>query len=364
MSSPRTLHLTWSTHGERTCLETRGWTDVELRALKSADAAGRTHLVAVLPSEFVPSLARLEALLPLAGEFDIAWDALRFTPRFPFLDGMSYSLLVYRGEGPRASFEEWRIQRPALSGEPTTRVTAIYPTAQELPFNLLKFYVHFSSPMSVGKALRSVSVHRADNGERVEDVFVVMDELWDPERRRLTLLLDPGRIKRGLAPHEESGYPLIEGVGIVLTIDASLRDASGRPLAEKAEWRYAIGAALRTRVDPKVWRVSSPSAGSKEPLTVVFDRPLDHALLQHCLLVRDMAGTPLPGRASTGPREESWRFEPERPWREGRYTIAIDPRLEDLAGNSLTRVFDRDLDRAEDAPADARPAEIPFTCSA
>ena len=30
---------------------------------------------------------------------------------------------------------------------------------------------------------------------------------------------------------------------------------------------------------------------------------------------------------------------------------AVDPRLEDLAGNSIARVFDRDLERDE-APAD------------
>jgi len=43
--------------------------------------------------------------------------------------------------------------------------------------------------------------------------------------------------------------------------------------------------------------------------------------------------------------------------------VLVDPRLEDLAGNSLIRVFDRDLTRAEDAPADARHVAIDFYCS-
>ena len=43
--------------------------------------------------------------------------------------------------------------------------------------------------------------------------------------------------------------------------------------------------------------------------------------------------------------------------------MLVDPRLEGLAGNSLIRVFDRDLTRAEDAPADARHVAIDFYCS-
>ena len=38
--------------------------------------------------------------------------------------------------------------------------------------------------------------------------------------------------------------------------------------------------------------------------------------------------------------------------------------LEDLAGNSLVRVFDRDLTRAEDNPASDRPITLAFACPA
>jgi hypothetical protein len=42
--------------------------------------------------------------------------------------------------------------------------------------------------------------------------------------------------------------------------------------------------------------------------------------------------------------------------------VMVDPRLEDLAGNSLIRVFDRDLTRAEDDPNHAGRVAIDFTC--
>jgi hypothetical protein len=300
----------------------------------------------------------------VAGRFVVDGDSVVFLPRFPFLDGRGYALLAERsGERHGGARVVWTIDRPARSGEPTTAVVALYPSAGTLPVNLLKLYVHFSAPMSEGCALRAVDVRRADTDELLPDVFLAMEpELWDRERRRLTLLLDPGRIKRGLVPNAEAGYPLIEGVPIVVVVDRTFLDAAGRPLRAGFEQRYGVGAAVRSRVDPSCWRYQWPRDGTTEPLTVAFDRPLDHALLGHGLWVHDAAGEPLAGHACAGPEERSWCFEPRSPWEDGPYTILVDPHLEDLAGNSLVRVFDRDLTRPEDAPAEARPVAIDFTC--
>ena len=321
--------------------------------------------LAVLPSELVESGTDVHALQPLAGRFEIDGAAICFVPRFPFLDDTSYSLLV--GSAPEercvGKLEAWAIQRPARAGAPTTDVVAVYPSVDELPVNQLKLYVQFSSPMSQGWAARAVHVRRADNSEPLDGVFLMEPELWDRERQRLTLLLDPGRIKRGLVPNEEAGYPLIAGVPIVVTIDSGFHDSAGRPLRTGAERRYEVGPPVRVKVNPEDWRYHCPAAGSADPLTVEFDRPLDHALLEHSLWVYDTAGVPLVGWCSVGASERTWQFEPRSPWQEGRYVVIVDPRLEDLAGNSLTRVFDRDLMRAEDAPADARHVAIDFICA-
>ncbi|MSQ13711.1 MAG: hypothetical protein EXR47_06245 [Dehalococcoidia bacterium] len=319
------------------------------------------HL-AVLPSELTKAGLDLRALQPVAGRFVLDGGAVCFIPRFPFLDGAGYSLLLFPASADgRGDPETWTIQRPARTGVPETTVVAIYPTTDELPVNQLKLYVHFSHPMSEGWAARAVHVLRLDTHERLADVFLRMEpELWDPDRKRLTLLLDPGRIKRGLIPNQEAGYPLTEGAPVVVTIDASFRDATGRPLRAGAEQRYQVGPVLLARIDPVKWRLQQPAAGSTDPLTVEFDRPLDHALLQHCLWINDAAGAPLAGQASVGQGERSWRFQPQSPWKEGHHSVIVDPRLEDLAGNSLMRVFDRDLTRAEDTPADARHVAIDF----
>lgn len=364
MTRGRRLELEWSERRGRSCLRVRGWTGSEIQKLEALAAEELTRRLAVLPSELLEAGVDWRLNRPIAGNFELDEGSVYFLPRFPLLDGRCYSLLVEPGgdgQGP-GSPEVWTIQRPALDTAPTTDILAVYPSGSQLPVNQLKLYIHFSSPMSEGRVDRSVRVRRADNDEALEGVFLAMEpELWDPERRRLTLLLDPGRIKRGLAPNLEAGYPLIEGVPIIVTVAADFRDAAGRSLRAGAERRYVIGPPVRVRVDPDDWRCFAPAAGSQGPLTIEFDRPLDHGLLQHCLWVCDGTGRELAGSGRPGPGELSWCFRPDSRWPEGQHQIVIDPRLEDLAGNSLMRIFDRDLQRSEDAPSDGRQFTIDFT---
>ena len=268
-------------------------------------------------------------------------------------------------DGTRQSPRAWTIQRPAVDATPVARVVAIYPDVDEVPVNLLKFYVHFSEPMSEGRAQRAISVCRDDTGEPIDGVFVPMDpELWDGARQRLTLLLDPARIKHGLVPNMEVGYPLTEGVPFRLQLGPEFRDARGRPLAAGAERRYAVGPEVRERVDPARWSLTVPAAGTLHSLRVEFDRPLDHALLQRCLGVSAPGGAPVAGKGTTGPNEKSWQFEPESAWAEGRHRLVVGRQLEDLAGNSPLRVFDRDMTEPDDGPDPSDLLAVDFTCAA
>ena len=366
MNNGRRLELTWSEHQGRICLRVDGWTAAEVRDLDGLTAENLVRRLAIVPSDLVESCADLRAVQPMAGRFEIDGNTISFIPRFPFMGGMRYSLLVEPELGGNGVYglEIWTIQRPAEPDTPATEVTAIFPTTGKLPVNQLRLYIHFSGPMSEGQAAHAVHVRRTDNQKLLEGVFLAMEpELWDPDRRRLTLLFDPGRIKRGLVPNEEAGYPLIEGVPINVTITPDFRDAAGRPLRRRVERNYLIGPPVRVRVNIEEWKCNCPAAGSTEKLTVEFDRPLDHALLQHSLWVNGPEGRELPGEGSVGPGERNWQFEPQSPWKQGQHQVKVDHRLEDLAGNSLIRVFDRDLTLIDDDPADDGPVAIDFRCS-
>jgi hypothetical protein len=310
--------------------------------------------MSVVPSELA---SQVSVWQPTAGRFKTRDGVSRFQPRFPLVRGLTYSLLI---DGVECA----SIAVPARTAMATTDVVSIHPTAAELPQNLLHVYVYFSAPMSEGYAASAVAVHRLDTGERLDDVFVQMEpELWDRSRQRLTLLLEPGRIKRGLVPNIEAGPPLIDGVPIAVRVDRSFRDAAGGPLREPAERRYLVGAAIRARVDPLSWRLTPPTAGSSDELLVSFDRAMDRALLGRCLTVVDPGAAAVPGEATVDEGEHGWRFRPEKPWRAGRYELLADTRLEDVAGNSVRRVFDRDLRLPANDPLDAEFVDVQFTVS-
>ncbi len=360
MTQRRRLQLEWAQHEGRDCLKIGGWTEAELGELNGLDAGALSRRLALYPSEAVPHGGGWPVVPPVAGSFLIEGEAAWFVPRFPFVDGVSYSLLV----GSVCGAEVWDIRRASSKGSTTTEALEIYPTAAELPVNLLRVYVHFSAPMSEGWAARAITVTRADTGETLDDVFLPPEpELWDAQRKRLTMLLDPGRIKRGLVPNLEFGYPLVEGTTVRITIDPAFRDATGQPLRAGMARSYDVGPPLRSRLDPAAWQVTTPAAGSRDPLQVEFDRPLDHGLLQHCLSVRDSGDVTLDGMGEIGKREHSWSFAPDVPWKTGDYQLVVEPRLEDVAGNTPARVFDRDVTKAEDAPGEWEAVTIIFTCA-
>jgi hypothetical protein len=293
-----------------------------------------------------------------------------YVPRIPFRLGTTYRMLlepalvasIQSGRIDPDGFVELVIERPARElGEPA-RVVAVQPTARTLPRNHLRFYVSFSDPMSEGEAAEHVHLRRADSGEELEDVFLAFDpELWNTSRTRLTVLLDPARIKRGLVPHREVGYPLVEGVDVELVIDGGFRDARGTPLTVPFVQHYRVGPDLRCLVEPSSWIVDVPPAGSREPLVVHLDRPLDAALIARCLRVVDGAGAPVPGAAAVGAEERSWSFSPASAWEADAHELVVDAVLEDVAGNSVARVFDRDLGDRAHTPRAVDCVRLPFT---
>ena len=297
---------------------------------------------------------------PLAGRYSTSSDRLRFTPRFPLDPGMRYRA-VYRGGTGAIATEEYVI--PVRAAAPAARVAAIYPSSNVVPQNQLKFYLHFTAPMSRGDAYKQLDLLDAD-GEKVDLPFLELsEELWNPAGDRLTLLLDPARVKRELKPREEVGPVLEVGRRYTLVVRRDFCDAAGIPLADEFRKKFTVAEADETCPQPKRWRLTIPSAGSKSPLDVEFGEPLDHALLGRMLWIVDVDGEHVPGDGTVGPDERSWRFQPRQPWRPGRYRLLADTWLEDLAGNSIARKFELDRARPTQPATEEATASVEFNVS-
>ena len=290
--------------------------------------------------------------LPLLGTYAIAGDTLRFQPRFPPSPGVTYAARLVipsearnrshpdRGGEPGVMTAVWRYDAP--SGAPSTTVTAIYPTTDVVPMNLLRMYVEFSAPMSSGHAYDFVKLY-AEADSLVEEPFFTaggMVELWDPGHTRLTILFDPGRIKRDLRPHEEMGLPLRSGRRYRLVIDSTWRDAAGRPLVRDFTKQFRVGPQDRALIRTATWRITPPRAGTTDSLIVTFPEPLDRALLARLVTVHDAAGGSIDGAVVVSEDETRWAFAPIRAWGPRAHELHVDTELEDLAGNNLKRLFD------------------------
>ena len=154
--------------------------------------------------------ATVEATLPaVLGTYTLTDSEFQFVSRFPLSTSVKYHVQL----STRLTDDEVTELFVAPRGKPLSSaptVKAIYPSSDVLPENLLKFYIHFSAPMSRGEAY--TRIHLMQAGVEVPDPFLELgEELWDIEQTRFTLFIHPGRIKRGVKPREDSGLPMTDG---------------------------------------------------------------------------------------------------------------------------------------------------------
>lgn len=274
------------------------------------------------------------------GTFEVTKTGFAFQPRFGLEPGITYSAkLTLPGGQPQREVFSVPAETPAEPAE----ITQVYPTGKKLPENLLRLYLHFSAPMSQGRSYRYL--HLFDQtGEEVENPFLELpQELWSADGKRLTVLLDPGRVKQGLKPREQSGPVLVPGRKYTFAIDGNWPDAQVNPLAQPFKKTFETTKADITQPNPAHWKISPPKAGTREPLSVQFDEPLDHAMLERVLTVLDARSGEILGGIQIDQQETRWRFTPKKPWKSGRYSLRIRTNLEDRVGNSIARPFEVDL---------------------
>lgn len=286
------------------------------------------------------------------GSYAIEGGGLTFRPRFPLAAGMHYRA-VFRVHGNAEVVADF--DGPRLDRTPTTKVKHVYPSTTKLPANQLKLYLYFSAPMARGEAWRRIHLLDHDGKEAEVPFLELNQELWDPEYKRLTVLFDPGRIKRGLVPNKEDGPPLVEGHSYTFVIDPDWMDARGVRLAEGFRKQFDVVAADRTPPESKNWRITAPKAGSSNPLIVNFRKPMDYALMTRLVEVPGIEGT-----VSVDKDESVWQFTPSSPWKAGAYRIVVGTALEDLSGNRVGRAFDVDTFNEVTEHIKSKTVSLPF----
>ncbi|MDG1517452.1 MAG: hypothetical protein P8Q42_05450 [Flavobacteriales bacterium] len=219
------------------------------------------------------------------------------------------------------------------------KVVAIYPSADSIPVNVTRFYIEFSKPMQEMNILKHVKLTN-NKGENISGVFFENQyELWDNDRKKVTLLVDPGRVKKGLYARNNLGRAFDEGLNYTLTVDSFLLDFDNHNLV--ASFSKSFVATKEDTIPPKVelWKYSIPKCNTREPFIINFNDKLDHILAKSFLAVT-FNKEKIEGNIELNNNEQQWVFTPDKEWKSGDYKIFINKRLEDIATNSMNQLFD------------------------
>jgi hypothetical protein len=284
--------------------------------------------------------------VPMFGAYERRRGELTFTPRFPLLHEHRYRA-HFGPPGGKAVTAEYRV--PPRPPAPAALVEVVYPSADVLPANHLRFHIRFSRPMRGGKEMFDhIRILDRDG----KDVFApwLRDELWSDDDRSLILYIHPGRIKWGVLLRMLFGPVLEPDRDYTLVIGPGVLDADGRRLGKKFTKKFRTTAEDRTRIDLAAWKLQAPAAGTRAPLVLTFPKSLDRLSLERRLTVRGADGKEVAGRIEVGAAERSWAFQPKTAWQASGYRVDVAAELEDVAGNTPQLPFDRDLNAPTPPP--------------
>jgi hypothetical protein len=272
------------------------------------------------------------------GKYVRTGNELTFTPRFPFSAGATYRASL-KTAGKTTSLD-YRVPMPAAKAPP--RVVQIYPTADVLPANHLRFYIYFDRPMRGGKGLFKHLALLDDKGNEIDAPWLV-DEIWDEANNCLILYIHPGRIKWGVEQRELMGPVLNEKRSYALVVRGEWTDLDGNKLGKDTIKKFRTTGEDRVRIELSDWKLTAPAAATRDAVTLTLPKSIDYRSLQTGLTVRNAKGQVVAGAIAIGKGETSWRFTPTQPWQAATYHVSVSPDLEDVAGNTPSRPFDMDL---------------------
>jgi hypothetical protein len=277
--------------------------------------------------------------IPVQGRFICNAGNLIFTPYYPFEKGLTYTVRTKHLDTDLHSYRTFVLK--TSEKHEAAELLCIYPSADVLPENLLRFYFYFSTPMKKGEVLKHIQLIDSNGDADTHAFMQFKEELWSPDGKRLTLLFDPGRIKRGVSTNVELGPALLEGDSYQIVISAEWQDVYGQKLSTQQTKTFIVGEAYRNAINIDNWSVNAPKAMSKQALSIQFDRIVDHALVQSVFQIRNDENETIEGNWQISENEVVVNFIPSQKWKRGHYQIWFDSWFEDVAGNNLNSLLDQ-----------------------
>ncbi|MFG6489250.1 hypothetical protein ACG04R_21380 [Roseateles sp. BYS78W] len=240
----------------------------------------------------------------------------------------------------------WLAAAALLAALPSARAATveIHPAGPTVPENLLRIELRFAQPQRLPFDIERVKLLDAD-GRQIEHALLDL-ALPSADGRRITVLMDPGRVKSGVGPNRDAGRALHAGETVRLQVD----DPTGVEAPAVKAWQVTTAASRP--LDISGWQLNEPRVGSRDALVVDLRAPISSSG-EPLIAVVDATGRRVPGTTSLAEGDAVWRFTPARPWASGPHRLVAHADLEDPAGNRRCAAFEQVRESAVRCDADA-----------
>ncbi|MEM6631190.1 MAG: hypothetical protein AAF694_16025 [Bacteroidota bacterium] len=274
----------------------------------------------------------------IVGQYAVEENAIVFTPRFLPDPAISYQVRFTKkklGEVISQAFPledySWTVRFSQDLASPF--LTKLSPEADTLPANILRLYLDFSHPMGLENPYEYIQL-KDHAGRVIPEPFIEMEEgIWSRDRKRLTLLIHPGRIKQGVGPNLTMGEVFQKGQAYTLEVREDL-------VSQPFQKTFYITHPYREPIDIAQWVLDSIRLNTRDTLCITTQHLLDEPLSRRMVSIREMDGQEKAGSWRYHSHEKVLRFIPETQWASKAYHLEIEPNLEDVSGNTPMHVFD------------------------
>lgn len=211
----------------------------------------------------------------------------------------------------------------------------LWPPQAAWPENLLRFHLVFARPMDAWHAMDHLALDAATEAAAATALLDLQDGLWNPQQTVLTVLLHPGRVKRGIGA---LGAALRPGDAVLLRLSGTMADAEGSPLGRDVTFRITVVPAVRT-----TFQLPAAIApfGRHAAVSLDLGRPLDLLGATEGLRLTDTSGQPVAHRAE--PSALGVILRPATVWPDHVLRLAAAPWLEDACGHRQQAPFEMPL---------------------
>ncbi len=243
----------------------------------------------------------------------------------------------------------------ALTQTPELSLIQVFPSADVLPENLLRFHLRFSqSPevFDVTEHLRLIDTSNTTNQIVCHPFLDLNDGLWSADGLTLTVMLHPARIKSGTFSHAKLGMAIGDTRSYQLQVQGGFE--ANEFVSGKGTWltlkRFSVTHAINSSIDISSLVVDLPRIETRTVMSIKIRRIVDQLAIENLITMTDEHSAIVPIEFATSDSGTTILLTPKIVWIAGTYLIHFSSEFEDVCGNRFGVSFENEAASQLDVP--------------